>query len=201
MKPHQPNRLLLALLATALPLFTSCSSTPKVEKSGTSSYKQGVPGGILVETYDFTGTITRVDPNARTVTLLAPDGSYNTFKASPGDKQFAQYRDGEKVKASVARELIVFLKKSGGPIANGPSAQSTLAAKEGAIDVLVSKEERRDAIVAAVDKQQRLVMLKFSDGTTKTFPVRKDVNVGEMHPGDEVVILTGSAVALKVEKQ
>jgi hypothetical protein len=105
------------------------------------------------------------------------------------------------VKTSVARELVVFLRKNGPPPLEGTGAASTLAEKHGTNDVLVAKQERRDAIVAAVDPRKREVTLKFTDGTSKTFPLRKDVDAGELHAGDDVVIQTGAAVTLKVEKR
>lgn len=205
MNQHTIKSLTPLLLAAALPFLNSCSSTSSnkasTEKAGvkistTSTFKEGVPGGTLLETYKFTATVTRIDPQMRTVTLLAPDGTYATFKAGPQSATFARLATDQRVEASVARELIVFLGKAGAPATEGPTAAAALAAKDGTSDVFVTKWLHRDAVVAAVDQKQRLVALTFSDGTSKTFPVRKDVDMAMMKNGDDVVILIGSAATL-----
>ncbi|HMP82954.1 MAG TPA: hypothetical protein PKA41_09670 [Verrucomicrobiota bacterium] len=202
MNPLIRNLLATVLACGVLPFLASCASsgTAPVKKSTSTSLKKGVPGGILVETYEIPVTVTRIDRGARTVTLLAQDGTYNTFKAGPQDPAFDQLREGELIKARVAREMIIFLGKEGPPDMDDLSAKSTLEHKPASSDVLYGKRERRDARIAAVDTQQRLVALLFLDGSTQTFPVRKDVDMSELTPGADVVILTGAAVTLEVTK-
>ena len=200
MKYRIVQNIVPGLLAVGLLLFTACSSKTKVKKTATTAFEEGVPGGVLVETYDFTAKVTRVDQVNHTVTILAPDGSYNTFKAGPRDTTFPQLFAGAKAKAAVARELVIFLKKNGLPVVNSPSAESALADKEGAADVMVARDERQDAIVVGIDAQHRVVKLRFKDTSSKVFPLRNDVELSQMRPGDDVVIITRSAVKLSPTK-
>src|SRR5512134_3592694 len=95
-----------ALLPAVMLAFTSCSSTPKIEPTTTAVYQQGVPGGIIVETYKNTATVTAIDAANRKVTLVTPDGRKETFKAGPEVVNFDQIRIGDQVKATLTEQLV-----------------------------------------------------------------------------------------------
>ena len=189
-----------AVLPAALLLLSSCASAPNVEKTTVAAYREGVPGGTLVETYKITATVTAIDAASRKVTLVAPDGSRNTFAAGPGYKSFDQLRVGEDVQATVTRQLVVWLGQNGAPpSANSAAALPLLPAGE-ASSVLKADTVQRSAKVGAIDPKERHVTLQFPDGTSKVFPVRKDVDMKRMNVGEDVVIRTSSAVMLTNEK-
>ena len=54
--------------------------------------------------------------------------------------------------------------------------------------------------VEAIDLAHRKATLRFPDGTTTTFKVRKDVDMTKGRIGDEVVFRTTEALAISVEK-
>jgi hypothetical protein len=54
--------------------------------------------------------------------------------------------------------------------------------------------------VTAINHNQGQAILQFADGTTQTISVRRDVNLWNFKPGEEVVIRTRSAAALNLEK-
>jgi len=188
------------LLSAVLSTLTSCSSAPKVQKASTVAYLEGVPGGTLVETYKITVTVTEIDPASRKVTLVAPDGSRNSFTAGPGDRSFGQLRVGEKAQATVTRQLVVFLRKDGAALSEGPVIAAALAPPGAEAGVLKSDTVQRIAKVNSIHQQRRQVTLEFPDGTAKTFVVRKEVELQGVKPGEEVVIRTTSAVVLTLEK-
>ena len=67
----------LALLPAALLSFASCSSTstpPPAVGSARIDYTKGVPGGVIVQTFKTTATVTAIDQANRTATLLGSDG-------------------------------------------------------------------------------------------------------------------------------
>jgi hypothetical protein len=184
------------LLPAVLLTFTSCSSAPKVEKTTTTAYRQSVPGGTLVETYKITALVKAIDPADRKVTLVASDGSANTFTAGPKNRAFDQLRAGEQVQAAVTRELVVFLRKDGAPLTDNTLLST--AVNSGA---LKSDTVQLIAQVGIVDRKRRQVALQFPDGTSKSFTTRKDVDLQRVQSGEEVVIRTTSAVVLTLEKQ
>ncbi len=191
-----PMVFLAALLA-----FTSCASAPKVKKASTVAYREGVPGGTLVETYKIAVTVADIDPGIRKVTLVAPDGSQNTFTALPSDRTFDQLKVGQQVQTTVTRQLVVFLRKNGVALNSAPIIEAGLAPDIAASDVLKSDTVQRVAKVSAVDRKHRQATLDFLDGTTQRFKVRRDVNLQQVQPGDQVVIRTTSAVVLTLERK
>jgi hypothetical protein len=191
----------LTVLPAALLTFTSCASSPRVEKVSTTAYQPGVPGGTLIETYRITATVAEIDAATRKVSLVAPDGSRNTFTALPGDRVFDQLKAGEQVQATVTRQLVVCLRKNGVALNSTPMIEAGLAPDIAGSDVLKSDTVQRVARVSAIDRKHRQATLDFMDGNSQRFNVRKDVNLEQVQPGEQVVIRTTSAVVLTLENK
>lgn len=190
----------LALMPVALLTFTSCSSTPEGQGTTAVAVEHGVPGGTIVETYKITATVTAVDAASRKVTLVTPDGTKTTFKAGPEVVNFGQIQVGDQVKATLAEQLVVFVRKSGEPANDGTTAAVALApvgAKPGAV---MANTEEVTAKVEAIDLEHHKATLRFPDGKTKTFKVRPDVDLTKAKLGDEVTFRTTEALAILVEK-
>ncbi len=189
-----------ALLPAALLALTSCSSTPKIEPTTTAVYQQGVPGGIIVETYKNTATVTAIDTANRKVTLVTPDGRKETFKAGPEVVNFDQIRVGDQVKATLAQQLVVYMAKDNPPASDGEAALVALAPKGAKPGGLMANTVQVIAKVTAIDLKHHKATLRFPDGTTKTVEVRKDVDLTQRQVGEEVVIRCTEAIAVTVEK-
>jgi hypothetical protein len=186
-----------AALALTLPLaLASCSSTPKVKKASTVAYREGVPGGTLVEAYKIPVTVAEVDDAARKVTFVAPDGSRNIFAAAPGDPAFDRLRVGSRFEAAVTRELVIFLGQDRVAVEQNPITPAVFTPADAQSGALRSETVQRLARVEAVDGKRRQTALVFADGVSKTFPIRKDVDPQQIKPGSEVVIRTSSWVVL-----
>jgi len=54
--------------------------------------------------------------------------------------------------------------------------------------------------VTALDPDKRTATLRFEDGSTRTLPVRSDVDLGQRKVGDQVVFQITEMVAISVEK-
>jgi hypothetical protein len=190
----------LALLPVAMLTLASCSSTPKGETTTSTDYQPGVPGGVMVATYKKTATVTGIDKATRKVTLVDKDGTQTTVKAGPEVANFDQIEIGDQVKATVTAQVVVFVRKPGEPSSEGAAAVVALApigAKPGA---LVADTEEITAKVKSLDVKHQKATLLFPDGTTKTFPVRKDVDLTKQTVGADVVMRVTEAVAISVEK-
>lgn len=176
--------------------LTACSST-KVDKTTTTIYREGMPGGTLVETYNISVTVAAIDPETRKVTLTAPDNSRNIFTAGAGDENLTKLRVGDRAHATVTRLLVVYLGKDDAAFEEGPIIPAVLTPEDAKSGVLKSDGTQRTAKVGTVDRKNRLATLVFSDGTSKTFPIRKDVDPHQVKSGQDVVIRTSSTVVLK----
>jgi hypothetical protein len=188
------------LLSAAALAFTSCSSTPKVEPTTTAVYQPGVPGGIFVETYKNSATVTAIDAANRKVTLVAPDGRKETFTAGPEVVNFDQIRVGDQVKATLTERLAVYMAKDNPPASEGQATVVALAPKGAKPGGLMAQTVQVIAKVKAIDLKHHKATLEFPDGTTKTVAVRQDVDLTKRQVGEEVVIRCTEAVAISVEK-
>jgi hypothetical protein len=190
----------LALLPGVLLALSSCSSAPKVEKTSTAAYREGVPGGTLVEAYKITARVTGINEASRKVTLKAADGSSNTFAAGPGDRDFDQLRVGDQVRALVTRQLVVLLGVNNEPAEEGPVLPPILTAADDQAGVMRSDTMERTARIGAVDRKRRQATLVFPDGVSKVFAIRDDVDPRRVKVGANVAIRTSSSVVLTLRK-
>jgi len=200
MKTKKLNWAAMALVPAAILTFTSCSSTPKGGTESSAMFQEGKPGGIVVDTYRETATVTGIDPATRKITLVTPDGQKNTITAGPEVRNFDQIRIGDQVRARVTRETAVRLLPPGetrGTSETGTIALAPKGAKPGAI---MANTIESTARIEALDMKHRKVTLRFQDGQTKTFDVRKDVDMTNARLGQEVLIQYTESVAISVEK-
>ncbi|MFZ0827355.1 MAG: hypothetical protein WAO02_08015 [Verrucomicrobiia bacterium] len=191
----------LALLTVAWLLLTGCSTTctsPKVDKTTTTVFKAGVPGGTLTQTYETTAKVTALDPATRQVTLTAPDNSQNTFTAGP-KLVLDQIKVGDEVKVTMARELVVYMNPNDVPATTSPAAivRATPGVQPG---VLMADPVELTATVESVDLAKHEATLHISDGRTGSFKVRPDVDLTQVKPGANVFIRTTTAAAILLEK-
>ena len=64
----------------------------------------------------------------------------------------------------------------------------------------MAETQQYTATVKALNLKRREASLLFPDGSTRTFAVRKDVDLTQRKVGEQVVIRVTVAVALSVEK-
>ena len=176
-----------AVLGSAALVLCSCSSPPKVQKATAMAYREGVPGGTVVENYNITVTVASLDLAQRKVTLKAPDGTQNTFIAGRDVEGLEKLRPGDAVRVAVTRELVIYLSKDSRPV---------LPEEKPLPGALRADTVNKTAWVKTVDEKRRTVLLQFADNTSQSFTLRKDIDTRQLKPGDEVLIGIGSSVVL-----
>jgi hypothetical protein len=193
----------IGLMLAALPLFTSCSSTPKSETAADSPVSAPGPeiarGGVVVDALTDTATVQSVNAADRSVVLRHADGSTTTYECGPDVRNFDQIKVGDQVTATVAESVAVALIKGGVPPAAGTAStivRSPLGAKPGGRIVDTVGFTAR---VLSVDYAGREVMLQMVDGQKKTLKVGPDVNLGYVNPGDDVGVKITRAFAISVQ--
>jgi len=190
----------IALAPAAMLALTSCSTTPEGEHATVVASEKGVPGGIMVETYQTTATVTGIDAATRKVTLVSPQGKKTTYTAGPEAINFDQVRIGDQVKVTAAEELVVYLDKSGPPPSQGDTGVVALAPKGAKPGGVLATTVQINATVTAIDLKKHKATLEFPDGTKHTVAVRKDVDLTQRKVGETVVIRVTEALAISVEK-
>ena len=194
--------VVLAVLAGLLTLIscTSVSAPPPTEASRASAYQEGVPGGVVVNTVDVSARVTAIDKANRKVTLLGPDGEKFTVKVGPEAVNFDQIRVGDLVMATVTEELVVYLGEEGAPSGGGEAGVVAFAPKGVKPGGLVAQVTQVTATVTAIDRTKRTATLRFDEGSTKTYPVREDIDLSRRKVGERVVFRVTEMIAISVEK-
>lgn len=200
--------LFFAFLLT-LPGCSTTASTSEAETvsavaasgSSSTSIREGVPGGVIVDTVEVRAEVTAIDTANRKATLKRPDGEEFTVKVGPEAVNFDQVRVGDIVKATVTEELVVFLDEEGTSAPDGAAAMVALAPKGAQPGGVVAQTIQVTATVKAIDPVNRTATLRFDDGSTETFPVRDDIDLSQRKVGEKVVFQLTEMVAISVEKQ
>jgi hypothetical protein len=160
----------------------------------------GQPGGVVVQTAEESATVTKLDKEKRKVTLETADGKEHTVKCGPEVVNFDQIQVGDKVKAMVTEQLVVFVRKSGEAPPSPELTTVALAPVGAKPGVMMADTVEATAKVTAIDTEHHKATLQFADGTTKTFKVRDDVDLTKQAVGDEVVLRCTESIAIRVEK-
>ena len=192
----------LALLFVSILTLTACSPTsppPPAEENSSAAFQEGVPGGVIVKTLDVSAKVTAIDTSNRKLTLLGPAGDKFTVKVGPEAVNFDQIRVGDLVNATVTEELVVYLDEEGVSAPDGATGVVALAPKGAQPGGLVAETVQVTATVTAIDRPNRTATLQFEDGSSKTFPVRKDIDLGKRKVGEKVVFRVTEMIAISVE--
>jgi len=194
----------LALLPVAMLAISSCSTEPQAGTTTTgqvaAAFQPGVPGGVLVETFKETATVTGIDRATREVTLVKTDGTQATVTAGPEVANFAQIEVGDQVKATVTDTVSLFVPMPGESAADQAAAAVALAPLGEKPGGAISGAVQFTAKITSVDLKRHTATLQLPDGTSKTFNVRPDVELTKETVGVDVVIRVTAAVAVSVEK-
>jgi hypothetical protein len=174
---------LLLVAALALP---GCWSAPiaRLPPKGTPRLIQGEIV-LAVESVKPPAVVQSVDLDARAVTVLGPrEGRLISYKVGTNVSNLDRLKAGDRVQATVAEELTVYVNREG----HLPSAS-------GSPHTVVT-----DAQVLSVDPSYRLMTLHFPDGRDETLKVSRQAKLDEMEPGDEVSIRPVEAITLRTKK-
>ena len=127
------------------------------------------------------------------------DGILQTVKVGPDAVNFDQIRVGDRVKLRAAEELSVGMAGPGATL-QGAAGLVSLAPKGAKPGGIVAETTQVTARITAIDFGKRTATVRFDNGSTKTFPVRSDVDLSQRKVGEQVVFRLTEAVALSVEK-
>jgi Cu/Ag efflux protein CusF len=193
----------LALLSLSSALLLACTTAPSNDtlesKSRTSSsFVEGVAGGAFSEVEKISATVSAIDYKTRSVMLKDAQGNKRTVIASPDVANLDQVKVGDQVNIVAAVETVVYLRDRGQSAQDGAAAM-VLSGTGSNVGVLRSANQQFTAVVTAVDMPQHKVTLKYSDNSSKTLAVRKDVAISPSDVGREVVINISHAMAITVD--
>lgn len=193
-----------ALLFAALFTITACttpSPPPPAAGASASSFKEGVPGGVFVDTVEVSAKVTAINTANRTATLMGPDGEEFPVTVGPAAVNFDQIRVGDMVNVTLTEELVVFLDEEGASAPDGSAGMVALAPKGAQPGGVMAAVTQVTATVTAINQPGRTATLQFEDGSQKIFPVRDDIDLGRRKVGEKVVFQVTEMIAISVDKQ
>src|SRR5690349_11039544 len=113
MKTELLNRAAFTLLLPVTALAVAgCWSLPNANVQPTGEPRM-VDTGIAVHSVKNGAMVQSVDPRSRAIVLKLADGSTATYKVGQQVENLDQIKAGDKVKATVAEELTVYVLKNG----------------------------------------------------------------------------------------
>ncbi len=195
----------IVTLSLAAAMIVGCQNKGNdelnTEYDRTEAYAVGVPGGAVGETEELFATVIAIDPAQRTFTLKDDQGNNRTFNAPAQMLNFDQLKVGDKVRAMVAVERVVFLRQPGEPANDGAAGVLATAPVGEKPAMVVADTVEVTALVKAMDVKLRTATLQLADGSERTVTVRPDVEMKEQYLGRQVVLRMTSAFAVQVEPQ
>jgi hypothetical protein len=188
-----------AQMAAAIPLVPMEGEIGGSETGGVL-YQEGTAGGVAVRTRRISAVVAAIDTANQKVVLVDDAGIRETVKVGPEAINFDQVRRGDRLEVVATEELVVSLAQPGVSTDDGAAALVDLAPKGAKPGGVVAAVARITGTVTALDPAKRTATLRFEDGSTKTFPVRSDVDLGQRKIGDKVIFQVTEMVAISVEK-
>ena len=200
----------MALIFVALLTTTACTAgqsgqtvvpteTPSLAGAAGVAIEEGVPGGIIVETFEASSKVISIDKDKCTFTLQDSEGVENEVKVGPEVVNFDQIQAGDMVTATVTKELIVQL-VGGDETTTDEATGIVLLAEEGSKPAgVIGETIQITATVTEIDETNRTATLSLEDGTSKTLPIRDDIDLSQRKVGEKVVFLATEMIAISVE--
>lgn len=203
--------LKLRWIAAAIPLvglltLASCESDRKPSPTGSATatskfdFETGEAGGVAEDSITVTTTVSAIDKATRSVTLTGAEGRQASFTAGPEIRNFDQLRVGDRVEATLIERLKVFVRSGEEEPSVSHSAAIAAAPKGAKPGVMAGEMYEVVATVKAIDPETRTATLLFSDGQSRTVPIRRDVELSRYKVGDNVVIRVSTALSVIVKK-
>jgi ribosomal protein S1 len=159
----------------------------------------GEAGGVVQDSFTVSAKVVGIVGPTREITLGTDDGSRTTFTAGPEIRNFDQIRVGDIVSATVTERLVVFVRSDGEEPSVTHAAALATAPKGAKPGATLAQSYEVTAKVTAIDSANRRAELTFSNGQTRTVPVRKDVELSRYKVGDTVVIRITEALTVLVK--
>ncbi len=182
---------------------TSCSSpSPTVVGKGETFQQEtgsvGYGGQTLTDMVTTTNTVVSIDEVQRQIVMRTPKGNEVTYRAGREISNFADFKVGDPVKATVIEQLGIAVVGSGNLPPAGPvmvRARNGTVLTSMPVTVVQFK-----AIIVGLNPDQGQVMLQTADGQKRVVNVQPGVNLHALNVGDDVSVQATEAMAIKLEK-
>jgi starvation-inducible outer membrane lipoprotein len=196
---------MIPLFVVAFLTFAACSTTPDPppapESTSSVSVKEGVPGGVFVDTIEVSARVIDIDYKSREITILGPHDDSYTTKVGHEAVNFDKIKKNDLVTVRLTKEMVIYLEDGDAAMPDGYAGILARAPEGAQPGGIVAETAKVTATVANINEADRTATLKFEDGSMKVFPVRDDIDLSRHKAGERVVFLITEMIAIAVERQ
>ena len=193
----RPTCMRITIAAIAMWMAIASVAAPAAAQQAAAPASNVVAAGVAVEVLKWTGVVTAVDHQARTVTLKGPKGNTRTFSVHKSVPGFDNLKPGDSVHADFVESVAIAVRKTSDPPVASAANVVTAAPKGGLPAVSDVSVKQVEANVLAVDQKTRMISLMSDRGTMWTFKVDPGVTAfGQIKKGNQVVVRFTDAVLI-----
>jgi hypothetical protein len=156
-------------------------------------------GAAALEGMTATATVESVDKDKRLVTLKNAEGETRTIHLGKEAINFDQIQPGDKVRATLAEEVAISIRKGGAPEADA-EGMVALAPKGAKPGMLIANSAKVTGKIQSIDPAKRTLTIDEVDGGSRTIKVGPKVNLAELSQGDDITARCTQVLAIVVEK-
>ncbi|MCK5893688.1 MAG: hypothetical protein KAG53_04615 [Endozoicomonadaceae bacterium] len=196
------------LLGVGVCLFlTPCYATktepakptkPKI--TSINNFEKGVPGGMEQRSMDLKAVIKNINLNTREITVEDELGVWRSLILPTGLHNIAKLNQGDEVSLTLIEELVVDMNPDTVP-QEGVLTRTVVSSNQqkNKSQIIFTAQMSVRAKIKAIDLKAHTATLIFSDNSSRTVNVRKDVALKKEQIGKELTINTTKATVLSVK--
>ncbi|MCK5893757.1 MAG: hypothetical protein KAG53_04960 [Endozoicomonadaceae bacterium] len=172
---------------------------PKI--TSINNFKNGVPGGMEQHSIDLKAVIKNINRHTREIIIEDELGVRRAVIVPTGLHNIAKLNQGDKLSLTLIEELVVDMNPNTVP-QEGVLTRTVISSnkQQSKSQIIFADQISIRAKVKAIDLKAHTATLIFSDNSSRTVKVRKDVALKKEQIGKELTINTTKAAVLSVKK-
>lgn len=165
--------------------------------AGAQSLKDGA---MAVEQNEAVVTVMSVDAAKRTVTIRGPKGNVSTLGVPAESQNLDKVKPGDRFKMKYIEAVAVGISKGGEP-SQSDNMDVKVSPKGGTPGGMVTRTQKRSAVIDAVDYKNRYIAVRGVSGQTLALKVADDVQLEQLSAGDRISVVYTQALIAEMVPQ
>jgi Cu/Ag efflux protein CusF len=163
-----------------------------------AAHAQPRAGAFEVDAVEAVVTVTKVDPQARTVTIRGPRGDLATLRVPDESQNLDQVKPGARFRMTYTEAAAITITKGGKPSA-GADEKVQLAPKGATPGGFAVRRYEASGVVDAVDYFSRYVTIRGPKGRPQSFRVASSFEgLEQINGGDRITVTYVEALAFRM---
>ncbi len=155
---------------------------------------------MAVEQNEAVVTVMSVDVAKRTVTIRGPKGNLSTLSVPAESQNLDKVKPGDRFKMKYIEAVAVGISKGGEP-SQSDNMDVKVSPKGGTPGGMVTRTQKRSAVIDAVDYKNRYIAVRGVSGQTLALKVADDVQLEQLSAGDRISVVYTQALIAEMVPQ